>query len=211
MLKRMQERYAGRPVKFLLTPCNQFANQEPGSNAEIKAFAEQSVTLGPGSNVVMLAKSNLNSVPCPAAGEDTCMPSSTECCPQNDGVYDELLSATPPGTIKWNFDKIIIGFDGKALAGETVSHGGALDDVLGAVIDDLLKGKEAEEAAADIQVYLAAFPGATETVHFTTLAKPICAAAFFAAWALISFRRRRSTRGPALLEEGATGGAHLAS
>jgi len=212
MLKRLQERFAGKPVKFLLTPCNQFKNQEPGTNAEIKAFAEQSVALGPDSNVIMLAKSNLNGVPCAATGEGTCTPSSAECCPKNDAVYDYLLSATSPGTIKWNFDKIITWVDGKPYAGETVYHGGDLDDKMDEILDGLLSAKEAELSASDdITQYLSAFPGASTAVHFTALAKPMCAAAFFAAWGLISLRRRGSPRGPALLEEGSASDAHLAS
>uniref|UniRef100_A0A7S4S2V3 Glutathione peroxidase n=1 Tax=Alexandrium monilatum TaxID=311494 RepID=A0A7S4S2V3_9DINO len=134
MLTRMQKKYAGSPVRFILVPCNQFGSQEPKANAEVKAFAEQYVQLGPGSNVVMLAKSSLNGVPCAARGADVCTPASGECCPQNDGVYDYLLGATAPGTIKWNFDKIVVSGLGEPFHGETVLHGGDLDAALDAYI-----------------------------------------------------------------------------
>ena len=55
----------------------------------------------------MFAKSNLNDVACTYSGEDACTPESAECCAQNDAVYKYLLANTPPGTIAWNFDKIL--------------------------------------------------------------------------------------------------------
>lgn len=134
MLTTLQQAYADKPVRFLLFPCNQFDHQEPGSNADVKAFAERYVDLGPGSNVIMFAKSNLNNVPCAAQGANVCTPESLECCPTNDAVYDYLLSATPPGTIKWNFDKIVVDGSGRPFTGETIFHGKALGDVLSAAI-----------------------------------------------------------------------------
>jgi hypothetical protein len=134
MLKRLQHEYAEKPVRFLLFPCNQFGAQEPGSNAEVKQFAEKFVKLGPGSNVVMFAKSDLNNVPCSTSGKDACTPSSKECCPTNDPVYEYLLSATSPGTIQWNFDKIVVDGSGKPFPGETIYHGGDVDKALGAAI-----------------------------------------------------------------------------
>lgn len=134
MLTALQQTYADRPVRFLLFPCNQFGHQEPGSNAEVKAFAEKFVTLGPSSNVIMLAKGNLNNVSCAARGDAACAPSSVECCPANDGIYDYLLSATSPGEIKWNFDKIVVDASGRPFQGESILHGEALDAVLSAAI-----------------------------------------------------------------------------
>jgi len=149
MLHRMQAKYSEKPVRFLLFPCNQFANQEPKPNAEVKKFAEsQSVSLATGAagNVVMFAKSSLNSVPCVCSGADACLPASAECCPKNDAVYDYLLAATPPHTIKWNFDKIVVGKDGRPYPGGAILHGGDLDERLGGIIDELL-GREAAAAA----------------------------------------------------------------
>lgn len=138
MLKQMQTKYAETPVRFLLVPCNQFGDQEPKANSDIKAFAEQSVRLakaGADSNVIMLAKSNLNGVKCTYAGDDACMPTSDKCCPRNDAVYDYLLANTPPGTIGWNFDKIITGLDGKPYSGEKIFTGPDLEKKLSEVID----------------------------------------------------------------------------
>jgi len=143
----MQAKYAEKPVKFLLVPCNQFGAQEPKPDAQIKEFAEKSVTLaqnGAGSNVIMLAKSNLNGQSC-TASDNVCLPSSAECCPPNDVVYDYLLSVTPPGTIKWNFDKIIVGPDGRPFLGETILHGDVLDAQLSELIDAALPGRVAKQ------------------------------------------------------------------
>lgn len=148
MLHRMQAKYADKPVRFLLFPCNQFSNQEPGANADIKKFAEKSVHFEKTGNVVAFAKSNLNFVPCPAKGPDTCTPASTECCPTNDVVYDYLLTATKPHNIKWNFDKIIVGKDGKPYSGETILHGPDIDEKLSGIIDGLLDEEVAGAAEA---------------------------------------------------------------
>jgi glutathione peroxidase-family protein len=143
MLKGMQAKYADKPVRFLLVPCNQFGAQEPKANSVIKEFAEQSVSLakdGAGSNVIMLAKSNLNGVKCTSSGG--CTPSSDVCCPSNDAVYDYLLSATPPGTIGWNFDKVVVGLDGKPYSGETIMDGNTVEAGLSQIIDKQLAASQ---------------------------------------------------------------------
>lgn len=138
MMKRLQAKYAEKPVRFVLVPCNQFGAQEPGSNEEVKHFANQFVEVGAGSKVTMLAKSNVNGVPCDYEGADACTASSTACCPLNDDVYADLLAHTAPGKLHWNFDKIFVGKDGIPFAGESVMHGDSLDAEVSAVIDRLL-------------------------------------------------------------------------
>lgn len=207
MLKRMQEKYSEKPVRFLVVPCNQFMNQEPGSNAEVKAFAEKSIQLGPGSNVIMLAKSNLNGVSCETAGEGACTAASAECCPANDVVYDYLLPVTPPSTIKWNFDKIITDVDGRPFDGETITHGGDLDDKLDGVIDALLEKARTQERpppAAELVQVLSGLPSSSVPSIVAFLAKPACAFGFFAAWFLVVSRRGRTVSGPRLLDDAFT-------
>lgn len=145
MLSRLQKKYAGQPVRFLLFPSNQFGHQEPGSNAEIKAFANNlNVTLGPDSNVIMFAKSSLNHARCSASesARVACAPSSTTCCPTNDPVYEYLLNnldvKAAPGTgkINWNFEKIVVDSSGKPL--QPVLQGADLDEALEAAISRAL-------------------------------------------------------------------------
>mmetsp|Transcript_110363 Transcript_110363/g.276303 ORF Transcript_110363/g.276303 Transcript_110363/m.276303 type:complete len:196 (-) Transcript_110363:238-825(-) len=176
MLHRMQAKYSDKPVRFLLFPCNQFGAQEPKPNVDVKAFAEKSVSLKMG-NVVAFAKSNLNFVPCPAKGPDSCTPTSAECCPRNDEVYDYLLAATPPHKIVWNFDKIIVGKDGKPYAEETVLHGPDIDDTLSGIIDKLLEEETIGETG------LLASPDASGAWALALLAGIAGAAALFVAWA----------------------------
>jgi len=133
MLNRLQPKYAEQPVRFLVFPSNSF-NQEPDSNKDIKAFAEQYVTLGSGSNVVMFAKSNLNNATCTAKGSDVCMPVSTKCCPANDPIYDYLLAVTPPNYVDWNFGKIVVDGSGRPFAGEQIMDGDDLDAKIAAAI-----------------------------------------------------------------------------
>lgn len=147
MLHQLQVKYAEQPVRFLLIPCNQFGAQEPAANKDVKAFAQKSVTLaraGMVSNVIMLAKSNLNGVRCTYEGEEACTSTSAACCPKNDAVYQYLLSVTSPGRIKWNFDKIIIGKDGKPFKDEVILHGDALEQQLSMSIDKLVAGTGGE-------------------------------------------------------------------
>lgn len=179
MLKRMQAKYADKPVRFLIFPCNQFASQEPAPNADVKKFAEKSVDLAENAvdgNVVMFAKSSLNGVACKTTKADVCKPASAECCPKNDAVYDYLLAATPPHTIKWNFDKIIVGKDGKPYKGEEILHGPALDDELSSIINKLM----GEEAAESME--LSASTAAVEARALVVLSAVIGALALFAAW-----------------------------
>lgn len=115
MMTCLQAKYADQPVSFVLIPCNQFGNQEPKSNAEIKAFAEQYVSFGGGSKVFMLAKSNLNGVTCQNSESDACKPGSSECCPQNDDIYD-FLQGQPMDNVTWNFDKFVVNPSGEVVA-----------------------------------------------------------------------------------------------
>lgn len=121
-MKALQRRYAGKPVRFLLFPCNQFDNQEPDSNEKIRKFAEQYIDLNEG-NMIMFAKSNLNHVRCLDDGIDACTPGSSMCCPSNDGIYDYLFTyplrcskcteaTTKLAPIGWNFNKIFVNEDG---------------------------------------------------------------------------------------------------
>lgn len=162
MMTRLQAKYAAEPVKFVLVPCNQFGQQEPGANSEVKVFAESQgvsvATAGKGSNVIMLAKSNLNHEACTASGEDACTSASKECCPENDPIYEYLQAETGETPIKWNFDKIITGKDGKPFADEVPLHGGDVDAQVSAIVDRLLAESKTTSRTTAETLYLAAYP-----------------------------------------------------
>lgn len=105
MLQTFQKTYAGKPVRFFLFPCNQFGQQEPKANSDIKTFASTYIDFTQG-NVVLLAKSTTNTPACAVPAAQGCMASSSQCCSSNNDVYAYLIQAEP-GALPWNFDKFV--------------------------------------------------------------------------------------------------------
>ena len=62
-MAQIHERYRSRGFDIFAFPCNQFKEQEPGSNAEIKAYAQKTY----GAQWTMFAKTEVN-------GPNTCAP-----------------------------------------------------------------------------------------------------------------------------------------
>jgi len=95
-LEKLFEKYKNKDFMILGFPSNQFANQEPGTNKEIKEFC--SLTFGV--NFDMFAKVDVNG--------DEAIP-----------LYKYLKSNSPGilGTeaIKWNFTKFLIDKNGKII------------------------------------------------------------------------------------------------
>lgn len=95
-LEALYQKYASQGLMVLGFPCNQFGNQEPGSNAEIGEFCR----LNYGVSFPIMDKLAVN---------------GTEAAP----IYQFLKSQAPGllGTeaIKWNFTKFLVGRDGKVL------------------------------------------------------------------------------------------------
>lgn len=92
----LHKAWAGKGLVIMLFPCNQFGGQEPGTAAEIQAFAEgQGAPVGEvAGGFVMMEKVNVN-------GDDT------------HQVYRFLKSSTAGGDLKWNFASYwLIGKDG---------------------------------------------------------------------------------------------------
>ncbi|KAI9750183.1 MAG: hypothetical protein M4579_006578 [Chaenotheca gracillima] len=84
------------PNDFMILgfPCNQFGNQEPGSDSEIQSFC----TLNYGVSFPVLAKVDVNGA--------------------NEDPLWEWMKREKPGLmgmkrVKWNFEKFLIGRDGK--------------------------------------------------------------------------------------------------
>src|SRR5262245_23315995 len=96
-LQQLQDRYADRKFSVLGFPCNQFAGQEPGSEAEIQSFCE----LNYGVTFPLFSKIDVNG-------------------PARHPVYAYLTSQATapdgPGDIKWNFAKFLVGRDGAVIA-----------------------------------------------------------------------------------------------
>jgi len=96
-LEALQQKYAEHGFAVLGFPCNQFAGQEPGTDAEVKQFCETSF----GVTFPMFSKIDVN-------GDD-------------QAPLYQWLNSTPTtpeaeGDIKWNFGKFLIGKKGEVLA-----------------------------------------------------------------------------------------------
>jgi len=87
-------KHANRGFVILAFPCNQFGRQEPGTNAEIKAFAA-----GKNATFPMFNKIDVNG-------------------PNAHPIYLFLrskLTGLLGSSIKWNFTKFLVGRDGVPL------------------------------------------------------------------------------------------------
>ncbi|MFD5911993.1 glutathione peroxidase [Streptomyces massasporeus] len=96
-LEKLHEQYAGRGFSVLGVPCNQFLGQEPGSADEIAEFCSATY----GVTFPLTEKVEVN----------------------GDGrhpLYDRLTGFADAeghtGDIRWNFEKFLIGRDGRVVA-----------------------------------------------------------------------------------------------
>jgi glutathione peroxidase len=103
-LQELYEEYGDRGLVVIGFPCNQFANQDPGSNEEIAQFCQVNY----GVTFPVMAKVDVN-------GGDA------------DPLFTWLVAQAPgflgSKAIKWNFTKFLIGRDG-----DVVERFGPKDD-----------------------------------------------------------------------------------
>lgn len=94
-LESLYREYRDRGLVVLGLPCNQFMNQEPGTEDEIKAFCTTKYDV----SFPLTSKIEVN-------GED------------RHPLYQWLAGEESgfPGPIKWNFEKFLIGRRGEPLA-----------------------------------------------------------------------------------------------
>lgn len=94
-LEALYQTYRDRGFSVLGLPCNQFAGQEPGSEAEIQAFCSSNY----GVSFPLSGKLDVNGH-------------------ERHPLYRLLAGegAEFPGDITWNFEKFLVGQDGRVLA-----------------------------------------------------------------------------------------------
>ena len=96
-LQQLHEKYSDKGLTILGFPCNQFLKQEPGTAEEIREFCRVNY----GVTFPMFAKVEVN-------GKGAC------------DLYKHLTSLdtkpTGAGKISWNFEKFVIGRNGKVVA-----------------------------------------------------------------------------------------------
>ncbi len=96
-LQRLYDQFADRGLVVAGFPCNQFGAQEPGTSEEISEFCSANYNV----TFPMFAKIDVNG-------------------PGRHPLYTELTEVADAegkaGDIQWNFEKFLIGPDGKLLA-----------------------------------------------------------------------------------------------
>ncbi|MES2569981.1 MAG: glutathione peroxidase [Verrucomicrobiota bacterium] len=93
-LQALSDQYKEKGLVVLGFPCNDFGEQEPGSNAEIKSYCSTKYAV----NFPLFDKLHVKGS-------------------EQHPLYAELTGpAAPfPGPVKWNFGKFLVGRDGKVL------------------------------------------------------------------------------------------------
>jgi len=97
-LEELQVRYSDRGFTVVGVPCNQFMEQEPGSPEEIATFCSATY----GVTFPLTEKVEVN-----GDGRHPLYVELTTVADEDDGSV---------GDIRWNFEKFLIGRDGKVLA-----------------------------------------------------------------------------------------------
>ena len=96
-LQKLHENYSGKDVFVVGVPCNQFGGQEPGTAEEIATFCKKNY----GVEFAMMEKVDVK-------GDKQCE------------LYKYLtgfdLKPAGKGPVKWNFEKFVVGRDGKPIA-----------------------------------------------------------------------------------------------
>ncbi|MFF9808767.1 glutathione peroxidase [Streptomyces coeruleorubidus] len=113
-LEKLHERYAERGFTVLGVPCNQFLGQEPGSAEEIAEFCSATY----GVTFPMTEKVEVN-------GEN------------RHPLYDRLTGFADAeghsGDIRWNFEKFLVGRDGRVVARFSPQTEPEADEVVAAI------------------------------------------------------------------------------
>ena len=96
-LQTVYEKYKDEGLVVLGFPCNQFGKQEPGTSQEIASFCKENYGVG----FPMFAKIDVN-------GE--------QAAPLYKHLTSKEAGSGDPGPVKWNFEKFLVGRDGKVVA-----------------------------------------------------------------------------------------------
>jgi glutathione peroxidase len=95
-LEALHQQYGKRGLAVLGFPCNQFGNQDPGSNEEIASFCQ----LNFGVSFPMMAKVDVN---------------GAQATPLFQWLCGEAPGLLGSKAIKWNFTKFLVGKDGQVI------------------------------------------------------------------------------------------------
>ncbi|MCZ7516395.1 glutathione peroxidase [Escherichia albertii] len=114
-LENIQKTWSDRGFVVLGFPCNQFLEQEPGSDEEIKTYC----TATWGVTFPMFSKIEVNGERRHPLYQKLIAAAPTAVAPKESGFYARMVSkgCAPlyPGDILWNFEKFLVGRDGKVI------------------------------------------------------------------------------------------------
>jgi glutathione peroxidase len=119
-LEKIYEKYKDKDFEILAFPCNDFGGQEPGTNEEIKNFCTTKfdVSFKLFDKIKILGK-------------------------EKSSLYKRLTdnAVTKSGEVKWNFEKFLIGKEGKIIARFASIVTPESDEIINAVEAELYKQK----------------------------------------------------------------------
>lgn len=95
-LEKLHTSYSAQGLAVLGFPCNQFAGQDPGDDAQIAAFCQKNF----GVSFQMMAKVKVN---------------GDEAHPLYQWLTSEAPGLLGSKAIKWNFTKFLVGRDGRVI------------------------------------------------------------------------------------------------
>jgi glutathione peroxidase len=115
-LQRLHTAHSGRGLTVLGFPCNDFAAQEPGSEAEIGTFCETQY----GVTFPLFNKVQINGPPRHALYQQLIAAQPSSRAPEADQLTQALakhgLLPKHPSDVLWNFEKFLVGRDGNVRA-----------------------------------------------------------------------------------------------
>ena len=119
-LEALHEKYNEKGLAVIGFPCNQFGDQEPGSDEDVAEFCQKNF----GVKFDMFSKIDVNGV-------------------NAADLYKQLTSketfAKDAGEVKWNFEKFLVSREGKVVARFRSDVEPNSDDVIKAIESELAK------------------------------------------------------------------------
>lgn len=136
-LQALHQRFEPRGLTVLGVPCNDFAGQEPGEAADIRGFCDTNYQV----TFPLLAKLRINSSPRHPL-YTALIAAQPQALPSGDPTLRDTLSrhgllSAGEGDVLWNFEKFLIGRDGRVV-GRFAPDIAPDDERLVAAIEDAL-------------------------------------------------------------------------
>lgn len=114
-LEQLQTAWQEQGFSVLGFPCNQFLEQEPGSNEEIKTFCSSTY----GVTFPMFSKMEVNGPQRHPLYTQLVAAQPQALAPEGSGFYERMASKgrapKAPGDILWNFEKFLIDREGNVV------------------------------------------------------------------------------------------------